>query len=120
MSRIDRELKDVWDALVPIDEVDTGLCEDEVAEGVIRGVLDPLNIKLGLRHEDIVVGRNTGRSEFPSHIRMLGKFHKLADFVVVLDGDSRAMENELKAVAKEYGHPLEPIFLPVSSMEPFK
>ena len=25
MSRIDRELKDVWDALVPIDEVDTGM-----------------------------------------------------------------------------------------------
>ena len=91
------------------------LCEDEVAEGAILGVLDALNIKLGMRHEDIVVGRNTGRSEFPSHIRMLGKFHKLADFVVVLDGDSRAMKNELKAVAKEYGHPLEPIFLPGDS-----
>ena len=88
------------------------LCEDVVAEGVIRGVLDALNVKLGLRHEDIVVGRNTGRNEFPSHIRTLGKFRKLSDFVVVLDGDSRAMENDLKAVANEYGHPLQPMFLP--------
>jgi len=88
------------------------LCEDVVAEGVIRGVLDALNVKLGLRHEDIVVGRNTGRSEFPGHIRTLGKFGRLADFVVVLDGDSRATEKDLKAVAREYGHPLRPIFLP--------
>ena len=88
------------------------LCEDVVAEGVIRGVLDALNVKLGLRHEDIVVGRNTGRNEFPSHIRTLGKFRKLSDFVVVLDGDSRAMGNDLKAVANEYGHSLQPMFLP--------
>ena len=88
------------------------LCEDEVAEGVIRGVLDVLNVQLGLRHEDILVGRNTGRNEFPSHIRTLGKFGKLSDFIVVLDGDSRAMENDLRAVAKEYGHQLKPLFLP--------
>ena len=71
-----------------------------------------LNVELGLRHEDIVVGRNTGRDEFPSHVRTLGKFGKLADFVLVLDGDSRAMENRLKAVAEEYGHSLKPLFLP--------
>ena len=88
------------------------LCEDEVAEGVIRGVLDVLNIQLGLRHEDIFVGRNTGRDEFPSHIRTLGKFRLLSNFIVVLDGDSRALENDLKAVAREYGHPLNPLFLP--------
>lgn len=88
------------------------LCEDEVAEGLIRGVLDVVNIQLGIRHEDIFVGRNTGRDEFPSHIRTLGKFGLLSKFVIVLDGDSRAMENKLKAVALEYGHPLEPIFLP--------
>lgn len=88
------------------------LCEDEVAEGVIRGVLDVLNIQLGIRHEDIFVGRDTGRDEFPSHIRTLGKFGLLANFIVVLDGDSRAMENDLKAVALKYGHPLEPLFLP--------
>ena len=88
------------------------LCEDEVAEGVIRGVLDVLNVELGLHPEDIIIGRDTGRNEFPSHVRTLGKFGKLADFVLVLDGDSRAMENRLKAVAEEYGHALQPLFLP--------
>ena len=88
------------------------LCEDEVAEGEVRGVLDVLNVELGLRHEDVVVGRNTGRDEFPSHVRTLGKFGKLSDFVLVLDGDSRAEENRLKAVAEEFGHRLRPLFLP--------
>ena len=88
------------------------LCEDEVAEGVILGVLDELNVELGLRHDDVVVGRNTGRDEFPSHVRTLGKFGKLADFVLVLDGDSRAKENRLKTVAGEFGHHLQPLFLP--------
>ena len=88
------------------------LCEDEVAEGVIRGVLDVLNVEQGLRHEDIVVGRNTGRDEFPSHVRTLGKFGKLSEFVLVLDGDSRAEENRLKKVAGDFGQPLQPLFLP--------
>ena len=88
------------------------LCEDNVAEGVIRGVLDVLNVELGLRHEDVFVGRNTGRDEFPGHVRALGKFRKLPEFIFVLDGDSRAMENNLKAVAEEYGHRLQPLFLP--------
>ena len=88
------------------------LCEDEVAEGLIRGVLDVLNVRMGLRHEDIVVGKNTGKNEFPGHIRTLGKFGNLSDFLVVLDGDSRAMENDLKAIAQGYGHQLQPLFLP--------
>ena len=88
------------------------LCEDEAAEGVLRGVLDVLNVEMGLHPEDIIIGRDTGRNEFPSHVRTLGKFGKLADFVLVLDGDSRAMENTLKAVAEQYGHALQPLFLP--------
>ena len=88
------------------------LCEDEVAEGLIRGVLDVLNVELGLRHEDVIIGKNTGRGEFPGHVRTLGKFDKLADFIFVLDGDSRAMENKLKAVGTEYGHAVQPLFLP--------
>ena len=88
------------------------LCEDEVAEGLIRRVLDVLNVELGLRHQDIIVGRDTGRDEFPSHVRALGKFGKLSDFIMVLDGDSRAMENKLKTIAEAYGHPLQPVFLP--------
>ena len=88
------------------------LCEDEVAEGVLLGVLDVLQPRLGLRYEDFVIGRNTGRDEFPSHIRTLGKFGKLKDFVFVLDGDSRDMEDRIKAIAEEYGHRVQPLFLP--------
>lgn len=88
------------------------LCEDAVAEGLICGVLDVLNAELELRHGDIIIGRNTGRDEFPGHLRTLAKFAKLTDFLFVLDGDSRAMENELKAVGKKYGYPVQPLFLP--------
>ena len=88
------------------------LCEDAVAEGVIRGVLDVLNIEISLRQEDVIIGRNTGRREFPSHLRTLGKFGKLSDFIFVLDGDSRTLENDLKAVAKKYGSTVQPLFLP--------
>ena len=88
------------------------LCEDDVAEGVIRGVLDILNVELGLRHEDILVGRNTGRNEFAGHIHTLGKIETLSDFIVALDGDSRELESDLKTVGRKYGHDLQPLFLP--------
>ena len=88
------------------------LCEDEVTEGVIRGVLDVLNVRLGLRHEDMIIGRNTGRNEFAGHVRTLGKFGKLEDFILVLDGDSRDLEGTLQAIAEEYGHYVQPLFLP--------
>ena len=79
---------------------------------MIRGVLDVLNVELGLRHEDVIIGRNTGSQEFPGHLRTLGKFRKLSDFIFVLDGDSRPMENRLKAVAERLGHSVQPLFLP--------
>lgn len=88
------------------------LCEDEVAEGVLLGVLDVLQSRLWLRHEDFVIGRNTGRDEFPSHVRALGKFGKLKDFVFVLDGDSRDMETSIKRIAEGFGHNVQPLFLP--------
>ena len=87
------------------------LCEDEVAEGVILGVLDVLNARLGLRHEDFVIGRNTGKAEFPAHIRMLGRFGKLEDFLLVLDGDARDMETPIQHAANEYGRSVQPLFL---------
>ena len=88
------------------------LCEDDVAEGLIRGVLDVLNVEMALRHEDFVIGRNTGRDEFASHIRTLGKFGKLKDFVFVLDGDSRDYKGSLQAIAEDFGHRVQPLFLP--------
>ena len=88
------------------------LCEDEVAEGMILGMLDVLQPRLGLRHEDFVIGRNTGRGEFPSHVRMLGKFGKLTDFVFVLDGDASDMTLKVRQAAKEYDQIVDPLFLP--------
>ena len=68
------------------------LCEDEVAEGVIRGVLDVLNVEMELMHGDVVIGCNSGRDEFPGHVRTLAKFGRLSNFILVLDGDSRGLE----------------------------
>ena len=90
------------------------LCEDEVAEALIRGFLDVLNVKLELRPEDITIGRDTGQSEFPGHVRTLAKFEKLSDFLFILDGDSRNLEARLKSTAAEYGQAIQPLFLPGS------
>ena len=88
------------------------LCEDAVAEEIIRGVLDVLNAEMALRHDDVVVGRNTGRDDFPGHVRTLGAVDKLGDFLLVLDGDSRHLEATIKAVAADFGHSARPLFLP--------
>ena len=88
------------------------LCEDQEAEGLLHGFLDVLNVKIGLRHDDYIIGRDTGQSEFPGHIRTLGKFGKLGDFLLVLDGDSRSQETVLKSVASDYGQSIQPLFLP--------
>ncbi len=88
------------------------LCEDAVAEGVVRGVLDVLNTRMGLRHEDFSIGRNAGKNEFPAHVRTLGKFNKLNSFLFVLDGDAREMESSIKSAASESGGNVQPLFLP--------
>ena len=88
------------------------LCEDEVAEGLILGFMDVLNVKLELRHEDVTIGRDTGQREFPGHVRTLAKFDKLRDFLLVLDGDSRHIETEIKSTAATYGQVAQPLFLP--------
>ena len=88
------------------------LCEDEVAEGLLHGFMDTLNPKIGLRHDDYIIGRDTGREEFSGHIRTLGKFRRLDDFLLVLDGDSRHLKNRLKSAAADYGQSVQPLFLP--------
>ena len=88
------------------------LCEDEIAEHFILGVLDYLTVKMHLRHDDFTIGRNTGRGEFGAHIRTLGKFQKLENFVFVLDGDAKIEEAKLKQVGLDYESKIEPMFLP--------
>lgn len=88
------------------------LCEDKVAEGAILGILDVLQPRLQLRPDDFLIGRNTGRDEFPAHIRALGKFRSLSGFIFVLDGDARDREEHLRSIAERYGHDFSPLFLP--------
>ena len=63
------------------------LCEDIVAENLIRGALDVLCPEMGFRHSDVKIGRDTGASEFGHHFRMLKKFDLADEFLFVLDGD---------------------------------
>jgi predicted ATPase len=88
------------------------LCEDDIAEASIYGILDYLHPKLMLLPDDISVGRDTGKTEFGNHIRALSKFNKLDEFIFVLDGDARGMQEELQAIAKERGQALRLLFLP--------
>jgi hypothetical protein len=88
------------------------LCEDDVAEGLIRGFLDALNVDLQFLPEDFVIGRDTGRDQFPAHVETLGKFHKLNDFLFVLDGDSRHKQADIETAAAKYGQVVQPLFLP--------
>lgn len=68
-------------------EVLSILCEDIVAENLIRGVLDVLCPELDMRHSDVKIGRDTGAEEFEHHLRMLEKFGLTGGFIFVLDGD---------------------------------
>jgi predicted ATPase len=88
------------------------LCEDEVAEALLRGVLDVLNPRLNLLHSDLEVGRDTGKDEFPQHVRALAKFGKLSDFLLVLDGDARPVESRVRQAAQDFGQPIRLLFLP--------
>ena len=88
------------------------LCEDAIAESVIRGALDALNPAMDLRPDDVRVGRNTGRDEFPAHVHTLGKFGKLRNFLMVLDGDARDAEHKIEQAAERYGQHARLIFLP--------
>lgn len=89
------------------------LCEDDVAEAFLLGVFDYLNPQLGLIPSDVKVGRDTGKTQFEQHIEALGKFQLLADFIFVLDGDAKSLENALKAKAeKAFGSAIQPLFIP--------
>lgn len=89
------------------------LCEDEVAEGVALGIFDHLCPKLQIVPSDVIVGRDTGKSEFPTYLKALGRFDLLGSFVFLLDGDARDMEADLITAAREIGKPApRVVFLP--------
>ena len=72
------------------------LCEDEIAEGILEGVLDFLLPTEGMNRESIRIGRDTGASQFPMHAETLRKFGQIQDTVFILDGDQRDGEIERK------------------------
>ena len=65
------------------------LCEDSIAEAILRGIIDYLAPKENIDQETTRVGRDTGAEQFNSHAQMAAKFGMLDDFVFVLDGDQR-------------------------------
>ena len=78
------------------------LCEDIVAENLIRGALDVLCPELGIRHSDVKIGRDTGAPEFRHHFQMLEKFDLAGGFLFVLDGD-KAGRDKAEELRKKSG-----------------
>ncbi|HOW05253.1 AAA family ATPase [Methanospirillum hungatei] len=76
------------------------VCEDDISEELVRGVVEILSPKLDLRQSIIQVGRDTGKDEFNHYIRALAKFNRLDQFIFVLDGDSRDYKDQLEKTAK--------------------
>ena len=88
------------------------LCEDEIAEGILKGVFDLLLSKERIKWESVQIGRDTGASEFPMHARALAKFGQLQDTVFILDGDQRNGEIAQKIQAVGRGIDIPIVFLP--------
>lgn len=72
------------------------LCEDEAAEGILRGIFDVLLPEMKIRTESVRIGRDTGANEFPTHVKAFSKFGRIQNFVLVLDGDQKDGEIEKK------------------------
>ncbi len=88
------------------------LCEDDVAESLVRGVLDIVNPRLDLVPSDVEVGHDTGKAEFPQHVRALAKLKRLTEFLFVLDGDARDVEASVRQAAEDHGQAIRLLFLP--------
>lgn len=88
------------------------LCEDDVAEFIIRGVVDALSEKINLRPEDLFIGKNTGKNEFPAHVRTLARIQQLQNFIFVLDGDGRDMIRPIEQAADADNVKVQLLFLP--------
>ena len=68
------------------------LCEDKVAENLIRGVMDVLGLRMRLYHSSVTIGSDTGASEFKQHAKLLEKFNLTNGFLLILDGDTAGKE----------------------------
>ena len=87
------------------------LCEDDAAEGILRGVFDFLLPRQRIRTESVRIGRDTGASEFPAHATAFRKFGQIRSFVFVLDGDKRGSDTDRK-IHERAGDNVPVYFLP--------
>ena len=87
------------------------LCEDDAAEGILRGVFDFLLPRQRIRTEAVRIGRDTGASEFPAHATAFRKFGQIRSFVFVLDGDKRGSDTDRK-IHERAGDNVPVYFLP--------
>ena len=89
------------------------LCEDEIAESVVRGVFETINQDLNLHPSDVNIARDTGIDEFPQHAKALAKFKALDDFLFVVDGDaSKEQRLKLETALKENAYIFDLLSLP--------
>ncbi len=87
------------------------LCEDDSAEGILRGVLDILLPRERINVESVRIGRDTGADEFPAHAAAFRKFGQIRCFVFVLDGDKR--DSDLRGrIRDQAGTDVPVLFLP--------
>ena len=89
------------------------LCEDEVAEGLLRGVFDVLLPRQRMRRETVRIGRDTGADEFPGHAAAFRKFGRIENFVFILDGDR--CDGDVEARIRERAGGRGPHFIPPGS-----
>ncbi|MEJ5368761.1 MAG: AAA family ATPase [Bryobacteraceae bacterium] len=88
------------------------LCEDEVSEALIRGVLERLGPSLEWLQSSVEVGRDSGMADFPAHVRTMAMLRQLDTTLFVLDGDAKAILGQLREAAGEQSHALQVLFLP--------
>lgn len=84
------------------------LCEDAVAEGMLRGVLDHLLPRERMDAESVRIGRDTGAEEFPQHATAFRKFGQVQNLVFVLDGDKR--DSDLERRIRDHAQTEVPVF----------
>jgi len=89
------------------------LCEDNIAEGILKGIFDLLLPQERIEWELIQIGYDAGASEFPVYARALAQVNQLQDTVFILGGNQRGgeVEGEIqKAAGRWVNIPI--LFLP--------
>lgn len=87
------------------------LCEDEIAEAMLRGVCDRVLPDERMWPATVRIGRDTGADQFPMHAAAFRKFGQIDNFIFVLDGDRRDSQI-VERVEKEARSSVSVLFLP--------